>query len=472
MKRSYKITILITIAAGLLAGCGGQGGPGEDSDTLGRTQAIERGLIEVEVSGTGTIEADAQSSLSFQTTGNVGTVHVEVGDRVQAGDTLMELDPTTTDVSLASAQVELIQAEDQLEELLDAENHAVTLAEARKSLAQAEDELDDAEYLRRVRQKGNRASQLDIDAAEAKLLLAEEELDRAKERYDSHSGRDEDNPTRAVALRNYANARQDRDAAERALNWLTGSPTEIEQAQLDADVAVAQANVAQARDRVEILKGGPDPDEVAAAEARVEAARAQVEQANLTAPFDGTILAVNYRVGDRVSLGESALVIADLAPLHVETTIDELDIAQVEVGQEAILTLDALPEVSLQGRVASIDLVPPATGGTTEYPVVVDLTEVDERARVGMTAAVDILVSRKESVLLIPNWALRFDGESGQVYAIAITENGTERRPLELGLRNDTMSQVISGLGAGDVVGAAGSEEDSEGFRGPFGGGG
>ncbi|MFP3852930.1 MAG: efflux RND transporter periplasmic adaptor subunit [Anaerolineales bacterium] len=469
MNNSKFITIIIA-AALALAGCGGPANASQ-TDGFSRSATVEYGRMEVRVSGTGRIESAAQAALSFKLDGTVGTVNVDVGDEVHQGELLMELDPASLDVNLASAEAELIQAEQQLDEVQDLNNWRADLAQARQQLAQAEQALEDAEYMHRVRQQGNRASQETIDAAEARLVLAENMVDRAKAEYDKFSGRDSDDPARALALQMLANARQERDAALRALNWYKGAPDEIEQAQLDADVAVAEANLAKARERVEILEEGPDPDAVRAAQSHVDAAQARVNQARLTAPFTSTVMAVNYAVGDSITPGQAAVRLADRSQLHVETSIDELDIASVKLGQHATITLDALPEARIEGEVAKVDLVPDPTTSTTEYPIRVNLTLLDERARVGMTVTVDILVDAKDNALIIPNWTLRFDSDSGEVYVNLQQEGQIERRSVELGLRNESFSEVLDGLDEGDLIGVqTGTDQESSGFSGPFGG--
>ena len=471
--KQYPVAIIIALTALFMTGCtlNPSAGPSGEEGPFSRSTTVQQDNIEVTVSGTGELEASAVAIMSFTAEGTVGTVNVGVGDQVQQGQLLMELDPSSLDANLASAETELIQAKQALEEAEDPNNWQVALAQARQQLAQAEDVLDDAEYLRRVRQEGNRASQSTIDAAEARLVLAENEVDRAQNQYDRLSGRDSDDPARAVALTNLVNARQSRDAAERALNWYTGAPTEIEQAQLDADVAVAEANLAKARERVEELSDGPDPDQVEAAQSRLDAAQARVNQARLTAPFNGTVMAVNYSVGDSVNPGQTAIVVADTSQLHVETAIDELDIASIEVGQEATISLDALPQARLEGEVEEVDLIPDVTSTTIEYPIRVALTSVGERARVGMTVTVNVLVADEQNTLVIPNWALRFDSQNGAIY-VNVLENGqVEQRPVQLGLRNESFSQVTDGLQAGDVIGVVNEPEDNGGsFSGPFGG--
>ncbi len=438
-------------------------------DQAARTATVERDTIEVTVAGTGELEATSHAELSFTASGNVADVRAVVGQGVERGEVLIELDPASLDPSLLSAEVERLQAEQALEELLDPTNQELQLAEARKSLADAREALDNAAYRLRVNQPGNRATENTIEAAEARLTLAEEKVDRAQAAFNRVEHRPADDPGRAQALANLTAARDERRAALASLNWYKGEPTDIEQAQLEANVAVAEAQAAHARERVERLEEGPDPDELAAAQARLRAAEARVEQFKLTAPFDGTVLAVYYSVGDSVTPGQPAIVVADTDQLHVETAIDELDIASIEVGQPASLTLDALPEVTFQGEVAQIDLFPELSGTATEYPVRVALTSVDERARIGMTAVVNIRVERKEGALLIPNWGLRFDPDTDQVFVMVQTAEGAARREISLGLRNENVSEVVEGLQAGDVVLGSTTDEPNS-FPGPFGG--
>lgn len=474
MQARTATTRSIVLALGfigltLLAACQA-GPPSADDEEMVRVAKVEQMPIEVTVSGTGSIEPLAQASLSFAATGNVGEVRVHVGDEIRQGAVLMELDLASLDPSLISAEADLIQAHQQLEDVLDENNWQIQLAEAEKALAQAKDALEDAEYTRRVRQEGNRASETTLENARARLLLAEDELDNAKAYFDQFSGRPKDSAARALAFTRYTSALENRDSAQRALNWYLGRPTEIEQADLDADVAVAEANLAKAQEQVDILEQGPDPDDVAAARARLRAAEARFEQSHITAPFDGTVLAVNYAAGDSVTPGQTAVVVADLSQLHVETSVDELDIAAVEAGQPVTLSLDALPDIELEGEVAEIDLVPESSGASTEYPVQVALTSVDPRARVGMTVALDIMVARKSNALVIPNWALRFDSEAGDVYVTIQGETGPVRRQVELGLRNELLSEVIDGLEAGETLTVSVTPQAPS-FSGPFGGG-
>ena len=177
-------------------------------------------------------------------------------------------------------------------------------AQAQQNLASARDELRIAEYTRSVQQEGNRASESSINGAEANLILARDKLDNAKGDFDSAPSSNDE--AKALAQKNLLNAQRDYDSALRNLNWLTGRPTDIQQAMLDADVAIAQANVEAAERELEDRADGPHPNDVVLAEAQLANAQAQLAAAEaalanseLTAPFAGTVAGVMTKVGER-----------------------------------------------------------------------------------------------------------------------------------------------------------------------------
>lgn len=434
-----------------------------------RSEVIASGPIEVWVTGTGQVEPAALASLSFRVPGTVGRVLVEVGDPVRSGEVLLELSQESLDPSLIGAIADLIQAQEALAATLEGPSEA-QIAEAELALAQARDAEYRAGNRRAVLQPGRRATRETIEAAKANLVLAEEAVDRAQAAYNNLASLPEDHTGRAMAVSELDRARRARDSALATYNWYTGKPTEIDQAILDAEVAVAQANVIEGQDTLDELRRAPEPDDIAAAEARLRAAQALVDQVRLIAPLDATVVAVHYQAGDTVTPGQVAVVLADLSALHVDTLVDELDIASIEAGSPVELTFDGLPGLTLAGEVERIDLLP-AAGDTTSYPVRVRFREGEARVRLGMTATVNILVERKESVLLVPNWALGIDPDTGSVTARVRRGPELVSVPIELGLRGEAYSEVTSGLRAGDVVEAPAPTSDGA-PRGPFGGGG
>jgi HlyD family secretion protein len=186
----------------------------------------------------------------------------------------------------------------------------------------------------------------------------------------------------------------------------------LEQAQSAQDVygvtlGILGDEVDAARVALEHLRAWENPlrdearqEEIDQVKARLEQAQwavAQIEQqiadAELRAPFAGTVGAVDVRAGELVVPGQSLVTLGDLDTLRVETTdLDEIDVVQVSVGQEAAITFDALPDRVITGIVTRIS--PKAESGTggVNYTVVLELEEVDPVLRWGMTAFVDIEV--------------------------------------------------------------------------------
>jgi len=384
----------ITLILGLLlAGCSGASQPEEPQPEPGPI-----GEFVPVISATGEVVPVRWALLGAPTSGLVTELLVGRGDPVEQGQLLARLgDREAAEAVLAGAQLELVSAQQALDDLHA--NAGSLASQAQLDLANAQDALEDAEYKWRVQQQGNRASPEAVRAAEARLLLAEERLDAAKGDYDEFSGRPSDDPARAAALVNWENARQARDAALRNLNWYKGHPTEVQQAVLDAELAVAEARVGDAEREWEKRRSGAAPDELALAEAWLSNAQAQVAAAqaaladlDIRAPFSGTVSEVYIHTSEWIAIGAPLLLLADLAGLQVETTdLSELDVARIQTGDAARVSFDALPDTLVAGTVASI-APKAAEGAGVNYTVVVDLAEIPAQLRWEMTAFVDIEV--------------------------------------------------------------------------------
>ncbi len=389
--KSAKSLMLMSLAlALLLAACSG----GEET-TIDPAELLPADDFVPVISATGVVKPVRWVTLSFPSGGLVRELLVERGDAVEEGQVLALLSSVEqARAAVTAAQLEYINADQALDDLL--ENAELYAAQAQLALANAADRLDKAEYTWTVRQKGNRASANTIDGAEANLTLAEEEVDRAQSAYDRANGE----ASKALALSNLVAAKKNRDSIQRNLNWYLGAPDEIEQALLDAELAEAQATVAAAEREYEKVKDGPDPDALEMAQARFDNARASLlaaEQAladmELQASFGGTISEVFIRNYEFVAPGQPILLLADLGELVIETTdLNEIDVAQIEVGFPALITFDALPDVVLEGTLTYI--APKSSQGTgVNYLVEVQLDgDFPESVRWGMTAFVDIQI--------------------------------------------------------------------------------
>ena len=435
-----------------------------------QTATVERGTLTATVDAAGTLKAPQAAVAAWRTSGVVSSIPVELGDSVKAGDLLMKLDPSSLDRTVIQAQADLIAAQQDLADLRAGPTD-LELAQAQLAVADARQELQDARYAWRVQQEGYRASSDTVLGAEAKLVVAQQEVEGAERNYGEYSGRAEDDPARALALTKLTSARQNRDSVQRNLNWYTGRPTELQQAKLDANVAVAEAKLNDAKENLKSLVDGPDPADVLAAESRVAAAQATVDLARLVAPFDGTVVAISVQEGDSVSSGTAAVTLADLSHFKVSVDVSELDVNRISVGQEAELSLDAVSGQTFVGRVTDVAFMGSVNQGVVTYPVTVVVDKPDPALRPGMTAAVSITTDLRENVLIVPNRALVASG--GQRTVTVLFEGQQISVPVTLGLVGDTTSEVVaSSLKEGDtVVVKAITANSAQGFGGMMGGG-
>ena len=274
------------------------------------------------------------------------------------------------EAAVTAANLQLLMVQQALDDLY--EDWPLAAAQAELELAHAQDALDDVVYVHNVRQEGKRASKDTIDAAEANLILAENEVDRAKGAYDSLSGRSEDDPARALALSNLVAARNKRDSVLRNLNWYVGRPTEIEQSLLDADVSVAEARVADAELELEKWKDGPDPAAVALLEAQFANAQAQLKLAYsqtevelqtidlqledliILAPINGSVLTRRVEPGEVLLPGAAALTIGDLDHLTITVYVPEDRYGEIALGSQVLVRVDSFPDLAFHAYVLRI----------------------------------------------------------------------------------------------------------------------
>lgn len=341
------------------------------------------------VTASGVVAPAQQSVISFATAGNVEAVNVAVGDQVTAGQVLIELNGSVEmAAAVESAKQELLSAQQALDNLN--KDMDVKQAEAQKTIADNRDAVRDAErYLLNLQ---TQAKQVDIDAAYANMIIAKDKLEKAQKDFEPYEKKAEDNVVRAGLLSRLAQAQKDYDNLVIRYNNLNGTAGEIDLAQAQANLATAQANLAKSERDFEILQKGPDPDEVALAEARLATAKAQLEAAQsaqddlvLLAPFNGTVTSLNIHPKEWVTPGQAVLQLSDLQHLRVETTdLSERDIPQIEVGQVATVYIKALKQ-DVKGRVSEIAPLADVLGGDVVYKVTIDLDQPPAGLRAGMS---------------------------------------------------------------------------------------
>ncbi len=462
MKRALEIlrqrrTLLILLGIIIIAAVGAfaltrpTDGSAAQVEQLQSTRARQGDLVLL-ASGTGTLIVGDEISLGFGVDGTVSELLVQAGDEVQAGDVLAT-QAERDDLAMAVEEKRLAlfdaqQARDAL--VADAD---LVAAQAQLELANALNELETAQYNWTVQQQGNRASSSTLEQAEAELELAQGRYDQAEQSYNR-------DPENSLAQLNYANAKKAYESALATWNWYNGSPDAVDQALLDAKLALAKANVAIAQRAYDSVKDGPSQEDLSRAEVELAKSQKQLDLAEqdladsiLTAPTAGIILSVSAGVGDKVS--GAFINMANLDVQTLEIFLDESDMAMIEQGYEADVIFDALPDLTFHGQVTHVDPSLYSTNNLTAIRALVELDATDNpdltQLMIGMRAAVDVIAGRATQAVLVPVEALR-ELSPGK-YAVFVLEGDVPKlRLVEVGLQDLTYAEITSGLDAGEIV--------------------
>jgi multidrug resistance efflux pump len=388
--KTTRLFIFLALSALLLQACGAIGGQQAGAATPTPLPVV---VAETNVVAEGRVVPNQFVSLSFKTGGQVAEVLVKEGETVEAGEAIARLDDSEQLASaVAGAEVELLNAQQALKSL--DENAPVTAAMAEEAVTDSRDAVREAERYLNSLKTGSR--QTDLDTAEADVILLKDRLDKAQEEFDRHDNNKDDSVARATFLSKLADAQEQYNNAVRLLNNLQGTPSELDMAIAEANLAVAQAQLALNEQKYEEAKNGIDPDDLAAAQARVKAAeagqaaaQAALDNVSVVAPFSGAVADLQLKVGEMVSPGQAVVTLADFSKWVVETDdLTEIEVPRIGVGQKVTVTADALPDLELTGEVESISDVFEEKRGDIVYTARVVLDEVDERLRWGMTTVV------------------------------------------------------------------------------------
>lgn len=432
-----------------------------------QTVTVSRGNLTAIVGATGTVRANQTALVSWQTTGQIDTIKYELGETVTADSILASLRKTSLPQNIILAEADLVTAKRNLDSLL---NSSLAQAQAQANLANTADALDKAET-RRESKEYQRASQNTIDEAYANYIVAKDNAKEWEKRYDNVDHLPEDDPMRAAAFAEWAAAKTLMARAEANWRYAQGLPSDMEVEIADGSLALAQAQYNDALREWERLKDGPDPDDIAAAEARIAAIEATIDFINLRAPFDGTITEIRSKTGDQIAPGVVSFRIDDLSRLLVDVEIPEIDINRLKIGLPARISFDAIDNKEYEGIITQVAQVANITAGIVNFTVTLELTNADEFVRPGMTAAVNIVVSEIEDVLIIPNRAVRLRDGQRVVYVLKPGELVPNPVNIAIGSASDLQSEVLEGeIKEGDVIVLNPPTEFSP-QGGPFGGG-
>ena len=484
----------------------------EASETPQIQTAVARsGDLTVFATGAGQVIPTTEVNLGFDEAGTLAERLVKVGDQVQAGEVIARLETNQSEdeiaLALAEAELNVLTAQQALDDiydsvqidtaqaLLDVEtaqqtledllNGDLRLAQAVQAVAEAQEAVSQAQ--RTYNGMRSTASSSTIDAAYAELVLAEKKLKDQEAKFDDYVNKPDEDLGKANAQLKLSAAQAVYDNALRYYNAVTGTGSELDldlsaadlaaaQAKLaeaerdyerikdgatPGEISLAEANLALAEARYETLKAGVDPTEVALAEANLanthaKLAIAREDQAvvDLLAPLDGTIMSISASVGEAVGTN-AIIVMADLKQPVLEVYLDEADLDKVAVGFEVEVVFDSLPDDMFTGHVTEVS---PSLQTVSNVDAVLAWVQLDAESfskpqslPVGSNASVDVIGGRTQNTVLVPVEAVREIGPDE--YAVFVMEDGEPRlRIVTVGLMDYTSAEILTGLSAGEIV--------------------
>ncbi len=408
------------------------------------------------LSASGTIEG-TQVVVAPEISGRVREVLVQEGDQVQAGQVLVRFDdalmqsqlsqaqatlqqaqanydlvargptPEQRQLSIASAEAELLNANQALQALYD--NANLNKAQLQQTIATTDQTRDKGQqYLDNI---STNAKSTDIEAAWASVVIAQNKLENAQEDFDPYANKDQSNLTRAVFQAQLAAAQNQYDSVVERYNNLVGSANQYELAVAQANVNMAEAKLADSKRQYAKLENGIDPDTLAAAQARVKTAeanlavaqaapsseqlavaKAQVEVAQgalsiiqtqiaklvVTAPINAIVDTRSAEPGEVMVAGSPLFTLIKLDDLKITVYIPEDRYGTIRLGQTAKVSVDSFPGETFEAKVQRIadqaEFTPrnvqTETGRrTTVFAVDLAVTNPDGKLKPGMPADVD-----------------------------------------------------------------------------------
>jgi HlyD family secretion protein len=348
-------------------------------------QPARREVVQTVVAS-GRVLPPAEINLGTMLSGIVRAVHVREGDRVTAGQVLVEFDD---------------------EELL------AQVAQARAGVLQASARIG------QIRRVGARVAGESARQAQANLLVAQTQLARQESLYASG----------AIALADLENARRTLDVAR----------SQAQSAELTA------AGSAHDGAEVQLASAGR-----ALAEAALRAAQARLAQARVRAPSAGVIIDRQVEPGDVVGPARTLLVLLGDGPTEIQVAPDERNLAYLQPGQSALASAEAFPDQQFPAELTYLAPTIDARRGTIE--VRLRVPSPPAYLRPDMTVSVEILVGRSARALTVPPVAVH-DASTRSPWVMTVDAGGrTARRPVRLGLRGDTLVEVLQGLREDETV--------------------
>ena len=339
----HKLLLTLMSLSLLITACSSAG-----QAATATSEAIPTVIADDTIIAEGRLEPVRYAEIAFSTSGVVSDVLVKEGQAVQKGEPLIRLGDES-DTNYAAAQLELVTAQQALNKLQN--SSGADLAQTVIDLKEAQEAFTKADNYLHYLQTAQRVPQTDT-----RVLL----IQTWKGYEYSYKTRNFKGP-----------APQD---------WIV---------EAENDLALKKARLDELQHVSDRMKDGVDADQLALLEAQLNAAKARVAAFSVLAPFDGVVAHLNAKVGSSINAGESAVTVSDFSSWIVKTTdVTEIDVVKLQEGQSVRVTLDALPDVQMQGQILFIGQTYSENQGDIVYEVTVLLTDTQPALRWGMTTEV------------------------------------------------------------------------------------
>jgi len=370
----FKIVIFLMIGGLLISACSSA----SSSTKNAQPTSIPPVASNTNIVAESKIAPHDSRDLSFFTSGQVSEVLVKEGDVVKTGDLLARLgDRERIEAQISTSETALLNAQRALNDLNKPENLEVAKVKSVGAIATANKAVKDAQYaLDNFSVPTNQQDLTPMEGIQAMKKL----LDAARTNFEPYKYLDSGNQTR-------------KDLKEKLDNTQADYNTAIRRLELETILEQAQANLDKAIKDSEALQNGPNPDDLASAQANVKtaeaalaSAKASLKDLDLVATIDGTVVTQNLVVGQQVTPGQPAMTIADFSNMYALTDdLTEIEVVDISPGQKVTVVADALPDVKMTGVVESISRKFEEKRGDVTYTAKILLDNPDPRLRWGMT---------------------------------------------------------------------------------------
>lgn len=427
------------------------GGFGGGENANGASRAVSKGSFVQQVSVSGKVVPADDVLMAFENTGRVSKIYVQVGDEVGEGAPLVSLSLGTLAADLASAEAEVArrraEAANRGVNLEEVEDQQSTLVESALRTLLSDDlsavpssarydmevpiitgaynSTEEGTYKISVERKYagsndftlrvfdlERAGPIDITEGEA-APIGERGLfisfpDDVSEYESTTWYVTVPNVTSASYLQNYNAYQEAKKARDKAI-----ADAEAELKNYSEGVTIAVAELRQA-------------------EADLLRIQTEIAKMTLRAPFDGIVTAIDTTLGAAVSINDTAVSLISNSGLEIESFVPEINISFLEVGDSALVTLDAYGEqVPFAARVVEIDPAETIRDGVSTYRVILLFDSEDQRIKSGMTANILITTDRREGVITVPQGVVML--KDGKRYVPVKVGNKKESREVVVG---------------------------------------